>query len=110
MLPIVRWTGSKRYQAETIVDRFPKEINTYYAPIGENYLINFEKGNYGILSFMHYNNFYEIFTKIKPINSDITIFNVKNIIFLILIIIFFINIQHLKNPHMKIFIIQIQKT
>ena len=54
-----------------------KEINNYYAHIGENYLINFEKGNYGILSFMDFSDFFEIFTKIKPINSDITIHNIK---------------------------------
>ena len=52
MLPIVRWSGSKRYQAEEIVDRFPKEINTYYeAFIGggsvlAEYLIRLDGGNY----------------------------------------------------------------
>jgi len=30
MLPIIKWTGSKRFQASSIVDKFPKEINTYY--------------------------------------------------------------------------------
>lgn len=52
MLPIVRWTGSKRYQAETIVDRFPKEINTYYetflgagSVLGE-YLLRLDGGYY----------------------------------------------------------------
>lgn len=30
MLPIIKWTGSKRFQASEIVDRFPKEIDTYY--------------------------------------------------------------------------------
>ena len=32
MLPITKWTGSKRYQAPDIVSNFPKEINTYYEP------------------------------------------------------------------------------
>ena len=52
MLPIVKWTGSKRYQAEEIVNRFPKEINTYYEAflgggsiLGE-YLIRLDGGNY----------------------------------------------------------------
>ena len=52
MLPIVRWSGSKRYQAEEIVNHFPKEINTYYEPfigagsvLGE-YLIRLDSGNY----------------------------------------------------------------
>lgn len=30
MQPIIKWTGSKRFQAPQIVDRFPKEIDTYY--------------------------------------------------------------------------------
>jgi len=30
MQPIIKWTGSKRFQAPQIVDRFPKNINTYY--------------------------------------------------------------------------------
>lgn len=28
--PLLKWTGSKRFQAKAIVDYFPKEINTYY--------------------------------------------------------------------------------
>lgn len=32
MEPIIKWTGSKRSQAKTIVDKFPKEIDTYYEP------------------------------------------------------------------------------
>lgn len=28
--PIIKWSGSKRYQAEAIVNLFPKKINTYY--------------------------------------------------------------------------------
>ena len=52
-----------------------KRINTYYAPTGENYLVNFEKGNYGILSFN--NNYNQTFTKIKQINSEFTIYNIK---------------------------------
>lgn len=30
--PVIKWTGSKRYQAEDIVKYFPKEIDTYYEP------------------------------------------------------------------------------
>lgn len=52
MLPIVRWSGSKRYQAPTIVDNFQREINTYYEPfigggsvLGE-YLLRLDEGNY----------------------------------------------------------------
>ena len=30
--PVIKWTGSKRHQAKEIVDRFPKEIVTYYEP------------------------------------------------------------------------------
>lgn len=30
--PVIKWTGSKRSQAEAIIERFPKEINTYYEP------------------------------------------------------------------------------
>lgn len=32
MLPIIKYTGSKRSQAKNIVDLFPKKINTYYEP------------------------------------------------------------------------------
>lgn len=32
MQPIIKWTGSKRSQAETIVSNFPQEIDTYYEP------------------------------------------------------------------------------
>ena len=52
MLPITKWTGSKRYQAPVIVDNFNKEINTYYEPfIGGGsilceYLLRLESGNY----------------------------------------------------------------
>lgn len=28
--PLIKWTGSKRYQAKAIVDYFPKKIDTYY--------------------------------------------------------------------------------
>ncbi|WP_296864742.1 Dam family site-specific DNA-(adenine-N6)-methyltransferase [uncultured Methanobrevibacter sp.] len=28
--PLIKWSGSKRYQAKAIVDFFPKKINTYY--------------------------------------------------------------------------------
>ena len=52
MLPITRWTGSKRYQAPIIVDRFPKEVNTYFesfigggSVLGE-YLVRLDGGNY----------------------------------------------------------------
>lgn len=30
--PVIKWSGSKRSQAEEIVKFFPKEINTYYEP------------------------------------------------------------------------------
>jgi len=30
MLPILRWTGSKRYQAEEIVSRIPDNVSVYY--------------------------------------------------------------------------------
>jgi len=30
--PVIKWTGSKRSQAEYIISKFPKEINTYYEP------------------------------------------------------------------------------
>ena len=30
--PAVKWSGSKRSQAEEIVKLFPKEIDTYYEP------------------------------------------------------------------------------
>lgn len=54
MLPIIRWTGSKRYQAIAIVDNFPKEINTYYetflgggSVLGE-YLLRLDNGHYKV--------------------------------------------------------------
>ena len=30
--PVIKWTGSKRYLAEEILNYFPKEIDTYYEP------------------------------------------------------------------------------
>ena len=30
--PVIKWSGSKRSQAENILTYFPKEINTYYEP------------------------------------------------------------------------------
>ena len=30
--PVIKWSGSKRSQAEEILKHFPKEINTYYEP------------------------------------------------------------------------------
>lgn len=30
--PVIKWSGSKRKQAEKIISFFPKEINTYYEP------------------------------------------------------------------------------
>lgn len=30
--PVIKWSGSKRSQAEEILKRFPKKINTYYEP------------------------------------------------------------------------------
>lgn len=30
--PVIKWSGSKRSQAETILTYFPKEIDTYYEP------------------------------------------------------------------------------
>ena len=32
MQPLIKWTGSKRYLAETIVSYFPQDIDTYYEP------------------------------------------------------------------------------
>lgn len=52
MKTIINWSGSKRYQAHCIVDKFPKEVNTYYEPflgggsvLGE-YLERLETGVY----------------------------------------------------------------
>jgi DNA adenine methylase len=30
--PVIKWSGSKRSQAENILKHFPKEIDTYYEP------------------------------------------------------------------------------
>lgn len=30
--PVIKWTGSKRSQADSIISYFPKEINVYYEP------------------------------------------------------------------------------
>ena len=30
--PVIKWSGSKRSQAEEIIKRFPREIDTYYEP------------------------------------------------------------------------------
>lgn len=30
--PVIKWSGSKRSQAEEIIRYFPREINTYYEP------------------------------------------------------------------------------
>lgn len=30
--PVIKWSGSKRSQAESIISYFPKEIDTYYEP------------------------------------------------------------------------------
>lgn len=30
--PVIKWSGSKRSQAEKILEYFPKEIDTYYEP------------------------------------------------------------------------------
>lgn len=30
--PVIKWSGSKRSQAENIISHFPKEIDTYYEP------------------------------------------------------------------------------
>lgn len=32
ILPIIKWTGTKRFLAEKIVSYFPNGINTYYEP------------------------------------------------------------------------------
>lgn len=32
MQPIIKWSGSKRAQADQIISKFPKEINVYYEP------------------------------------------------------------------------------
>lgn len=32
LAPIVKWSGSKRSQAEEIVKRFPRDVDTYYEP------------------------------------------------------------------------------
>lgn len=30
--PVIKWSGSKRYQVEELIKYFPKKINTYYEP------------------------------------------------------------------------------
>ena len=30
--PVIKWTGSKRTQADAIINLMPKEIDTYYEP------------------------------------------------------------------------------
>ena len=30
--PVIKWSGSKRSQAEQILKYFPREIDTYYEP------------------------------------------------------------------------------
>ena len=30
--PVIKWSGSKRSQAENILTYFPREIDTYYEP------------------------------------------------------------------------------
>lgn len=52
MQPIIKWTGSKRFQSTEIVDNFPKNINTYYelflgggSVLGE-YLTRLESNEY----------------------------------------------------------------
>jgi DNA adenine methylase len=30
--PVIKWSGSKRSQAEEIIKFFPKNINTYFEP------------------------------------------------------------------------------
>lgn len=30
--PVIKWSGSKRSQANEIIKYFPKNINTYYEP------------------------------------------------------------------------------
>ena len=30
--PVIKWSGSKRSQANDILKFFPKQINTYYEP------------------------------------------------------------------------------
>lgn len=32
LMPVIKWTGSKRSQAEEIISYFPKKIDTYYEP------------------------------------------------------------------------------
>ena len=32
MRTFLKWTGSKRLQSDFIIDKFPKEIDTYYEP------------------------------------------------------------------------------
>ena len=53
------------------------ETNYYYAPVGENYLFNIDKGKNGVLYFIYHTNFNVIFTKIQPINSEITGLDIK---------------------------------
>ena len=39
--PVIKWTGSKRSQAEEIISHFPKQIDTYYEPfIGGGSILN----------------------------------------------------------------------
>ena len=39
--PVIKWTGSKRSQAEEIISHFPKQMDTYYEPfIGGGSILN----------------------------------------------------------------------
>ena len=50
MLPLIKWTGAKRFQAPYIVDKIPNAINTYFEPflgsgaVLTEYLFSLESG------------------------------------------------------------------
>ena len=80
MLPITKWTGSKRYQAPDIVSKFPKEINTYYEPfVGGGsvlceYLNRLEEGNYKCNQIICSDTNYDLIQIYKMVRDDYKFF------------------------------------
>ena len=52
--PVIKWSGSKRSQAETILQYFPKEIDTYYEPFcgGTSVLSRLLESNINVKNFI----------------------------------------------------------